>query len=105
MSGTRPEIGGVAATAAELRRTRGWQLLWAYVLVHNIWAVIRGHEMLSQTAKRQREAHPLLVPVLAGMLLAHLMGWLGRGDPISWVGVAVERRRDVWRASHRRSNA
>ncbi|QDH91873.1 hypothetical protein SEA_PHRAPPUCCINO_198 [Mycobacterium phage Phrappuccino] len=74
------------------RRTPGWAALWFYVVVHNLWAIRGGREQLSQAAKRNRTTHPVLIPTFAFMMLAHLMGWLGKGDPIYWVGMLAEQR-------------
>lgn len=73
----------------EPRRTRGWWPIWAYVVAHNIWAAGRNQEMLSQAAARTRRAHPVIVPIAGLVLYAHLMGWLGRCDPLYWLGAAA----------------
>jgi len=36
----------------ELQRTRGWWVIWVWVVLHNIWAAGRRTEMLSQAARR-----------------------------------------------------
>ena len=69
-----------------------WWPIWAYVAAHNVWAAGRGNEMLSQAAQRHRLAHPGLVPALALGLTAHLMGWLGHLDPLTYLGDLAERR-------------
>lgn len=78
---------------SEPQRTRGWALLWAYVIAHNVWAAGRGREMLSEAARRHRRQRPLLVVTAAGLLYAHLMGWLGSRDPLFWLGTQAERLR------------
>lgn len=71
----------------EPQPTRGWWLIWAYTVAHNLWAVNRNREMLSEAARRTRQNHPILTPVLGVGLFAHLMGWLNeRADPLAWVG-------------------
>lgn len=90
-------VPAVIAVEKVLRRTRGWSMIWGFVITHNVWAAGRGHEMLSQAAQRQSRAHPVLVPVLAFGLYAHLMGWLGPYDPISKLGDLVEKFRGLRR--------
>ncbi|OBY33436.1 hypothetical protein [Mycolicibacter kumamotonensis] len=69
--------------SGESRPTRGWALIFGFVLGHNIWAAGTHREMLSETSKRQALAHPVLVPLLALGLYAHLMGYLRGYDPIT----------------------
>jgi hypothetical protein len=76
----------------ELQRTRGWWVIWVWVVLHNIWAAGRRTEMLSQAARRHKVAHPVLVPAFALGMTAHLMGWLGHADPLWHLGELVERR-------------
>lgn len=72
--------------------TWGWWPIWVYVTAHNI-AVSGRREYLSNAAQRHRRAHPVLVPLAWFLLVAHLMGWLGRLDPVSWSWSQLERVR------------
>lgn len=73
----------------EPRRTRGWWPIWVYVAAHNTWAAGRNREMLSEAARRNRRGHPVVVTTLSVGLLAYLMGWLGKLDPLTWLGRVV----------------
>jgi hypothetical protein len=75
------------------RRTKGWHLLWSLVIAHNVWAAGSGRELLSEAARRHRQRRPVVVAGLAGLLYAHLMGWLGKHDPLFLLGQQAERMR------------
>jgi len=74
-----------------LRPTRGWAILWGFVIAHNLWAIATGREMLSERARQVACRHPLLVPLGGLTLWAHLMGYLGPYDPIHWIGSAADK--------------
>lgn len=71
------------------RRTRGWWPIWGWAVIHNVWAAGRNQEMLSEASRRTRRGHPIVVTTLSVGLLAHLMGWLGKLDPLTWLGSVV----------------
>ncbi len=58
------------------RADRGWLLLGAYVVGHNVRAAGRGDEMLSQAADRYLERHPVLTHLVVGAVALHILNRL-----------------------------
>lgn len=93
-SETTPAVTAVdcsLGTPVVRRRTLGWWPIWVWAVVHNVVAARTRREMLSHACSRCRREHPVVVPLAALILLGHLMGWLGRADPLTWVGGGLER--------------
>ncbi len=74
------------------RAGRGWLILAAYVVVHNVRAAARGDEMLSHAVDRYLVEHRVLTYGVIGTVALHLanlmpsrydwlgglMGWIAR---------------------------
>lgn len=69
------------------RADRGWLVLGAYVVAHNIRAAGRGDEMLSEACDRYLKSHPVLTTSVVALVSLHLVNALPPfADPL---GVAM----------------
>lgn len=63
--------------------TRGWWVIGAFVVVHNIVAAGQGKEMLSEAFDRWMISHPRVATGVVAAVALHLINWLPpRYDPI-----------------------
>lgn len=76
--------------------TPGWVTILGFAAAYNVVQAGRRRELLSEACRRHRRNHPVLIPLAALGLWAHLMGWLDhRIDPLYQLGVAAERLADL----------
>lgn len=65
------------------RADRGWLVLGAYVVAHNIRAAGRGDEMLSEAVDRYLLRRPLLTTAAVAVVALHLLNRLPpTADPL-----------------------
>lgn len=65
------------------RADRGWIILAAYVVGHNVRAAGRGDEMLSMAVDRYLERHPVATHLVVGAVALHLLNALpSYADPL-----------------------
>lgn len=75
------------------RADRGWLVLGAYVISHNVLAAGRGDEMLSQAVDRYLVRRPVLTYVVVGAVALHLLNRLPAfADPLGAAMGAVARK-------------
>ena len=55
---------------------RGWVVLAAYVVGHNVCAAGRGDEMLSEACDRYLKSHPVLTTAVVAAVALHLVNAL-----------------------------
>lgn len=75
------------------RADRGWLMLAAYVVGHNVLAAGRGDEMLSQAVDRYLARRPVTTYLVVGAVSLHLLNRLPPfADPLGAVMGAIARK-------------